>query len=277
MTTHPELESKAIRFHELHHLSHAPLILVNAWDAASARMVEEAGATAVATSSSAISWSSGYRDGNHLPRELAMEALERIASAVRLPVTADIETGYGRSDVELRGTVQAVLDAGAIGINIEDSADQPLTDIAEQARRISLIRHMADEAGVELFINARTDTYWSGKYPDTAYEETLKRAESYQRAGADGIFVPGVVDLHILHELSRRIAAPLNALAGFGSPSPGELHDVGVRRISLGGSPARAAYAAVSRLAKEVLGDGKWSGLAGSRSYFEMDALFGER
>ncbi|MBB6405629.1 isocitrate lyase/phosphoenolpyruvate mutase family protein [Arthrobacter sp. AZCC_0090] len=277
MTMHPELESKALRFHELHAAPHAPLVLVNAWDAASARMVEEAGATAVATSSSAISWSLGYQDGDHLPRQLAMEALSRIAKATRLPVTADIETGYGRIDEELRATVRAVLEAGAVGINIEDSAEQPLSEIAEQSRRIALIRQTADDAGVRLFINARTDTYWSGKFPDTAYEETLRRADAYRQAGADGIFVPGLTDLHILHELSRRISVPLNALAGLGSPSPGELHDAGVRRISIGGSTARAAYATVSRLAMEVLGDGNWSGLAGTLSYAEMDALFGGR
>lgn len=274
MMMHPELESKAFRFHELHAVPQAPLVLVNAWDAASARMVEEAGATAVATSSSAISWSLGYQDGDHLPRQLAMEALSRIAKATRLPVTADIETGYGRTDEELRTTVRAVLDAGAVGINIEDSAEQPLSDIAEQSRRIALIRQAA---GVGLFINARTDTYWSGNFPDTAYEETLRRADAYQQAGADGIFVPGLADLHILHELSRRISVPLNALAGLGSPSPGELHDAGVRRISIGGSTARAAYATVSRLAMEVLGDGNWSGLAGTLSYADMDALFGGR
>jgi 2-methylisocitrate lyase-like PEP mutase family enzyme len=253
------------------------LVLVNAWDAASARMVEEAGATAVATSSSAVSWSLGYQDGDHVPRQLAMEALARIAAATRLPVTADIETGYGRTDEELRTTVRAVLDAGAVGINIEDSAEQPLSDLAEQSRRISLIRQTANDAGVELFINARTDTYLSGNFPDTAYGETLRRAEAYQQAGADGIFVPGVLDLHILHELSRQIAAPLNALAGLGSPSPGELHDAGVRRISIGGSAAKAAYATVSRLAAEVLGDGNWSGLAGTLSHAAMDALFGGR
>lgn len=274
MTTHPELESKAHRFHELHAVPQAPLVLVNAWDAASARMVEEAGATAVATSSSAVSWSLGYQDGDHLPRQLAMEALSRIAAVTRLPVSADIETGYGRTDEELRATVRAVLDAGAVGINIEDSAEKPLSDIAEHSRRIALVRQTADDAGVALFINARTDTYWSGEFPDTAYEETLRRADAYQQAGADGIFVPGLVDLHILHELSRRISVPLNALAGLGSPSPGELHDAGVRRISIGGNTARAAYAAVSRLATEVLGDGNWSGLAGTRSYADMDALF---
>jgi 2-methylisocitrate lyase-like PEP mutase family enzyme len=275
MTTHPRLQSMALRFHQLHAVPHAPLVLVNAWDAASARMVEAAGASAVATSSSAVSWSLGYQDGNHLPRQLAMEALARIAKATRLPVTADIETGYGRTDEELQATVRAVLDAGAVGINIEDSAEEPLSDIAEQSTRIALIRQTAEDAGVRLFINARTDTYWSGKFPDTAYEETLRRAEAYQKAGADGIFVPGLADLHVLHELSRRISVPLNALAGLGSPSPGELHDAGVRRISIGGSTARAAYAAVSRLAAEILGDGNWSGLAGSRSYADMDALFG--
>jgi 2-methylisocitrate lyase-like PEP mutase family enzyme len=127
---------------------------------------------------------------------------------------------------------------------------------------------------VRLFINARTDTYLSGRFPESAFEETLLRAPAYLAAGADGIFVPGVTDLHVLHELSRRIPAPLNALAGVGAPSVGELHDAGVRRISIGGNTAKAAYATVSRVASEVLGDGNWSKLAGARSHAEMDALF---
>lgn len=254
-------------------------MLVNVWDAASAKLVEEAGAHALATSSSAISWSLGFPDGNQLPRALAMEALSRIAAATDLPVTADIETGYAGSDgafddALLRQTITAVLASGAVGVNIEDSGGEPLTDVAEQARRIGVIRAVAEETGVRLFINARTDTFLSGRFPDSAYEETLRRAPAYLAAGADGIFVPGVTDLHILHELSRRIPAPLNALAGVGAPSVGELHDAGVRRISIGGNTAKAAYATVSRVAADVLGDGNWSELAGARSHAEMDALF---
>ncbi|GAA1264175.1 isocitrate lyase/PEP mutase family protein [Arthrobacter pascens] len=270
---------KAAAFRELHAEGPAPLVLVNVWDAASAKLVEQAGAHALATSSSAISWSLGFPDGNHLPGALAMAALGRIAAATDLPVTADIETGYAGSngafdDALLEQTITAVLAAGAVGVNIEDSGGEPLTDVAEQARRIGTVRRVAEEAGVRLFINARTDTYLSGRFPESAFEETLRRVPAYLAAGADGIFVPGVTDLHILHELSRRIPAPLNALAGVGAPSVGELHDAGVRRISIGGNTAKAAYATVSRVAAEVLGDGNWSRLAGARSHAEMDALF---
>ncbi|WP_284974972.1 isocitrate lyase/phosphoenolpyruvate mutase family protein [Arthrobacter sp. efr-133-TYG-104] len=274
MTTHSGSVTKAEQFRKLHDPGPQPLVLVNVWDAASARVVQEAGASAIATSSSAVSWSLGYRDGDHVPWGLAMAALGRIAHATRLPVTADIETGYGRTDDELRATIHAVLDAGAVGINIEDSAEDPLTDVSEQSRRIAVIRATADERGVPLFVNARTDTYLSGRFPDAAYEETLRRAESYLTAGADGIFVPGVVDLHVLHQISSRIAAPLNALAGVGSPSPAELHDAGVRRVSIGGNTAKAAYAKVAKVASEILADGNWAGLAGTRSHAEMDGLF---
>ncbi|WP_284978781.1 isocitrate lyase/phosphoenolpyruvate mutase family protein [Arthrobacter sp. fls2-241-R2A-200] len=274
MTTHSGSVTKAEHFRKLHDPGPQPLVLVNVWDAASARVVQEAGASAIATSSSAVSWSLGYRDGDHVPWGLAMAALGRIAHATRLPVTADIETGYGRTDDELRATIHAVLDAGAVGINIEDSAEDPLTDVGEQSRRIAVIRATADERGVPLFVNARTDTYLSGRFPDKAYEETLRRAESYLTAGADGIFVPGVVDLHVLHQISSRIAAPLNALAGVGSPSPAELHDAGVRRVSIGGNTAKAAYAKVAKVASEILADGNWAGLAGTRSHAEMDGLF---
>jgi 2-methylisocitrate lyase-like PEP mutase family enzyme len=256
-----------------------PLVLVNVWDAASAKLVEQAGAHAVATSSSAISWSLGFPDGNQLPFALAMEALGRIVAATLLPVTADIEAGYAGQDgafddALLEKTITAVLTAGAVGVNIEDSGGETLTDVAEQARRITIIRRVAEESGVRLFINARTDTYLSGVFPESAFEETLRRVPAYLAAGADGIFVPGVTDLHVLHELSRRIPSPLNALAGVGAPSVGELHDAGVRRISIGGNMAKAAYRTVSRVAEEVLGDGNWSGLAGARSHAEMDALF---
>ncbi|MFP3460809.1 isocitrate lyase/phosphoenolpyruvate mutase family protein [Arthrobacter globiformis] len=272
-------DAQADAFRQMHAGGPVPLVLVNVWDAASARLVEKAGARAIATSSSAISWSLGFPDGSHVPPGLAFDALRRITAATSIPVTADIEAGYAGADGTfddglLRETVTAVLAAGAVGVNIEDSGGATLTAVEEQARRIGLVRSIAAEAGVHLFINARTDTYLSGQFGDAAFEETLARAEGYLAAGADGIFVPGVTDLHILHELSRRIAAPLNALAGVGSASVGELHDAGVRRVSIGGNAAKAAYATVSRVAAEILGDGNWSELAGSPSHAEMDALF---
>ena len=271
--------AKADAFRHMHAGGAVPLVLVNVWDAASARLVEKAGARAIATSSSAISWSLGYPDGSHVPPGLAFDALRRITAATSLPVTADIEAGYAGADGAfddglLRQTVTAVLEAGAVGVNIEDAGGIRLTDADEQARRISLVRSIAAESGVNLFINARTDTYLSGQFGDAAFEETLERAERCLAAGADGIFVPGVTDLHILHELSRRIPAPVNALAGLGSASVGELHDAGVRRVSIGGNAAKAAYATVARVAAEILGDGNWSELAGSPSHADMDALF---
>jgi 2-methylisocitrate lyase-like PEP mutase family enzyme len=280
MMKHSRSVPLAEAFRSLHHNGGAPLVLVNVWDAASARLVEEAGAKAIATSSSAISWSMGFPDGNRLPVGLAMSVLERIVAATSLPVTADIETGYAGSGdgfdaKRLRDTIRAVLDAGAVGINFEDSGDRPLTDTGEQCRRLEMVREAADAAGVDLFINARTDTYLSGGYPERAFDETVNRSRAYLAAGASGIFVPGLTDLHVLHELSRRIDAPLNALAGVGAPSVGELHDAGVQRISIGGNTAKAAYATVSRVAGEVLGDGNWSELVGARSHAAMDALFG--
>jgi 2-methylisocitrate lyase-like PEP mutase family enzyme len=271
--------AQADAFRQMHAGGPVPLVLVNVWDAASARLVEKAGARAIATSSSAISWSLGFPDGSHVPPGLAFDALGRITAATSVPVTADIEAGYAGADGTfddglLRQTVAAVLASGAVGVNIEDSGGASLTAMDEQARRISLVRSIAAESGVHLFINARTDTYLSGQFGHSAFDETLERAEGYLAAGADGIFVPGVTDLHILHELSRRIAAPLNALAGVGSASVGELHDAGVRRVSIGGNAAKAAYATVSRVAAEVLGDGNWSELAGSPSHADMDALF---
>lgn len=210
---------------------------------------------------------------------MAVDALARIVAATSLPVTADIETGYAGGGESyhhtlLGDTIRAVLDAGAVGVNFEDAESGALINVEEQCRRLTVIRETAVAAGVELFINARTDTYLSGAYAEDALEETIRRAEAYLAAGANGVFVPGVTDLHVLHELARRLPAPLNALAGVGAPSVGELHDAGVRRISIGGNTAKAAYATVFRVAEDIFGDGNWSELAGARSHAEMDALF---
>src|SRR5687768_1830213 len=187
--TFPAPSDKAAAFRELHAEGPVPLVLVNVWDAASAKLVEQAGAHALATSSSAISWSLGFPDGNQLPPELAMEALARIVAATDLPVTADVKAGYAGQggafdDALLERTIKAVLAAGAVGVNIEDSGGDALTDPAEQARRISIIRTVAEESGVRLFINARTDTYLSGHFPESEFEETLRRVPAYLAAGA---------------------------------------------------------------------------------------------
>ncbi|MCP2325887.1 2-methylisocitrate lyase-like PEP mutase family enzyme [Hamadaea flava] len=183
--THAEL------FRSLH-VPGRPLVLANAWDAASAALVAAAGAPAVATTSAGVAWSLGVPDGDVLAREQAVELIARIVRAVGVPVTADIESGFGATPDEVAETVRAVVAAGAAGINIEDNSHggpAVLRPVAEQAERLAAVRDAAADSG--LFVNARIDTYLAGA---GGLDETVERAIAYLAAGADGVFVPGVAD-----------------------------------------------------------------------------------
>src|SRR3954470_5231200 len=221
--------SNAALFRSLHTAAD-PLVLVNAWDAASARIVAAAGAPAIATTSAGVAWALGAPDGDTLPRDRALEHLARIVRAVPegLPVTADIESGFGATPADVAETIRGVLDAGAVGINLEDTVrdgETTLRDIAGQQARIAAARGAAEDAGVDLYINARVDTYFQGR-PD----ETVARAEAYLAAGATGIFVPGVAAADTIGALAKAIAAPLNILAEPGTPPVAELAALGVAR-----------------------------------------------
>ena len=262
---------RADEFRRLHR--DGVLVLPNVWDVASARLVEQAGARAVATTSGGVAWSLGAPDGDRLSRELAVDAVRRIAGAVAVPVSADIESGFGATPDDVAETVSMVLDAGAVGVNLED-AGSPLRDVAEQAERIAAARAAADAAGVPLFVNARTDVYLRRVGEESGRPaETVRRAEAYAAAGADGIFVPGVLDLAVLRQLAEAIPHPLNVLAGPGAPPVGELAALGVRRVSVGTSIAEAAYGTVRRAAVELLTSGTYGELAGGIDYGELNAI----
>ena len=264
---------RADEFRRLH--QDGVLVLPNVWDVASARLVEQAGARAVATTSGGVAWSLGAPDGDRLSRELAVDAVRRIAAAVAVPVTADIESGFGATPEDVAETVRMVLDAGAVGVNLED-AGSPLRDVAEQADRIAAARAAADAAGVSLFVNARTDVYLRRVGGESGRPaETLRRAEAYAAAGADGIFVPGVLDPAVLRKLAEAIPRPLNVLAGPGAPAVGELAALGVRRVSVGTAIAEAAYGTARRAVVELLTAGTYEGLAGGIDYGELNAMLG--
>ncbi|MFD7299854.1 isocitrate lyase/phosphoenolpyruvate mutase family protein [Streptomyces pharetrae] len=275
MTHDTALYGRALAFRSLH-VPGRPLVLPNVWDRASARLVEEAGATAVATTSAGLAWELGASDGDHLERDRALTAVAAVASAVRVPVSADIETGYAADAAGVAGTVRAVLAAGAVGINIEDALHTPgrgpLRPVAEQAERLAAARAAADEAGVPLFVNARVDTFLRGA---GGVDATLERAAAFLAAGADGIFVPGAVDPGTVKLLADGVDGPLNVLAGPGAPSVAELAALGVARVSVGAAVAQAAHALVRRAARELLGAGTYDTLAGGLDYGELDALLG--
>ncbi|MFE1785191.1 isocitrate lyase/phosphoenolpyruvate mutase family protein [Streptomyces sp. NPDC059506] len=281
MTDHlARQQSKARTFRSLHR-SGEPLVLANAWDAVSARIVEEAGAAAVATTSAAVAWSLGTPDGDALDRDSALARTARVVAAVDLPVTADIESGFAADAEGVAETVRGVLAAGAVGINLEDAlygGPAPLRPVEEQAERIAAARGAADAGQVPLFVNARTDVFLRAVGdPRDRLKEALARAEAFLEAGADGIFVPGVTDPGTVSELAAALGAPLNVLAGPGAPTVSELAACGAARVSLGSGVARAAYTLVGRSVREVLTDGTYTELDGALGHEEVNALLEAR
>lgn len=270
---------RAAAFQRLHSpVADDLLVLPNAWDAMSARVIETAGARAIASTSSGVSWALGRRDGQGLTREEMAGAIRRIVAAVNIPVTADIEAGYGAGTPEdVAETVRAVLDAGAVGINLEDGPGrgEPLIPVEEQAERLAAARSAAEGAGVDLFINARTDVFLR-EVGDAGgrLAEVLRRARVYRGAGADGIFVPGVVDGPTIGRLVAGVGAPLNVLTGRAGPTIPELRQLGVARVSVGPSIALAVMAQIRILAGELLGAGSYKGMRGAMPYDEADSMF---
>ncbi|WP_412540622.1 isocitrate lyase/phosphoenolpyruvate mutase family protein [Longispora sp. K20-0274] len=249
---------RARTLHALHR-SGRVLALPNAWDVASARVVEDAGSQAVATTSAGVAWSLGFPDGDHLAVDRALDLVARIVAAVNVPVTADIEGGYG----DVAGTITGVVAAGAVGVNLEDGG-------TPQPERYATARRAAGATGVPLFLNARIDTYLFGN-PD--FDETVNRAQAYLAAGADGIFVPGVADPEVIAALVKAIPAPVNVLVGPGSPTVDELGALGVARASLGSSIAQSAYGLARRAAAEFLSTGGYSALTEAEDYGRLNGL----
>ncbi|MEU6861420.1 isocitrate lyase/phosphoenolpyruvate mutase family protein [Glycomyces sp. NPDC046736] len=264
--------TKAERFRALHT---GPILrLANCWDAASAAVIASAGAPAVATTSAGVAWSLGLPDGDALDRETAVAAIARVVRAVDVPVSADIESGYGATPNDVADTLRAVAAAGAVGVNIEDSvAEAPgsLRTPAEQAERLAAAR---EGAGPDLFINARTDLYLAAiGDPETRLDATIARAAAYAEAGADGIFVPGLTDPEAIATLATAIRLPLNVMAGPGAPAPSELERLGVARVSLGPGIAAVAYAAAQRATAALLEGDSYDAVEGGLDYGTMQGL----
>ena len=260
------------------HSAKTILVLPNAWDVATARLVEHAGAAAIATTSAGVAWSLGAADGDQLDRDRVLDLTARVAAAVDVPVTADIENGYAPDPEGVADTIRGVLAAGAAGVNLEDAyhhdEPSPLRPTHEQVARITVARHAADAAQMPLFINARIDTYLrSAGDPSTRLRDTISRAAAYVLAGADGIFVPGVTDPATISTLAQSIAAPLNVMAGLGAPPVAELAALGVARVSLGPAIALAAYALAQRSARELLATGTYTALVDALDYSQLNAL----
>jgi 2-methylisocitrate lyase-like PEP mutase family enzyme len=257
-----ELKAKAQRFLDLH-LKGRLLILPNAWDVASAVMFEQAGAAAVATTSAGISFSRGYDDGEEMSREVAFDVVSGITKRVKVPVTADLEAGYGRDPEAVADTIRAAMEIGVVGANIEDGTKgdeedkgKALFDLELAVARIKAARSAADAAGIPFVVNARIDTFYRVGMSEQTIAETIKRGNAYAEAGARSVFVFPVTDPATIRLLVKEIQAPLNLLVLPNSPSLKELEDLGVRRVTFGSALARAAWSEAVRLTRAAIEDG---------------------
>src|SRR4051794_9380760 len=252
---------RATRFRALHSTA-APLALVNAWDVGSAKVMAAAGAPAIGTTSAGVSWAHGLPDGERLSRDAMLAVVAAICAAVDVPVTADVEGGYG----DVAGTVRLAIAAGAVGFNLEDShPDGSLWDLGEHLDRLAAARAAIAASGVPAFLNARVDALWLSLGTDVA----LVRARAYAEAGADGIFVPGAVDPEALCALADAAApAAFNVLALPGLPPLADLGRLGLARVSSGSGPVRTALSLAHRATREALESGTFAvATSGELSY----------
>jgi 2-methylisocitrate lyase-like PEP mutase family enzyme len=248
-------------------------VLPNAWDAGSARILEQVGFPAIATTSAGIAWSCGVPDGGALDRDTMLEHVGRIVAAVSVPVTADLEAGYGDAAEDVGHTVARAVELGVVGANLEDVGQGGLFGIDEAADRIAAARAVAPSG--TFVLNARTDTYFAGTTGDV-FAETVERAVRYVEAGADCVFVPGVVEEDTIRRLAAAIPGPLNVVAGLANTIDAPtLFLLGVQRVSLGGSLARAALSMLERAGRELLDSGTLGFLDGAIGYADLQRRFG--
>ena len=268
--------AKAELFRSLHR-GRKILVLPNAWDAASARVFEEAGAAAIATTSAGVAFTLGYPDGEKIPREEMLAVVARIAAKVKLPVTADVESGYGNRPEDAAQTALEVLEAGAVGLNLEDAiheTERALVELPLQLEKINAVKEAGRKLGVALVINARTDVYLEQiGAPEMRYDETVRRLSAYRDAGANCLFAPGIRDVETIARLVRDLRHPVNVLAGPGSPPIPELQKLGVARVSLGSSAMRATLGFAKKIASEVLTSGTYATLEDAPPHVDVNRM----
>lgn len=256
MTTKPTQKEKALKLYALHHTGKL-LILPNIWDALGAILLESLEFSAVATASASIAFSNGYNDGEQLPFTDVLARLKQIASSVDVPVTADIESAYATTDSQLRNNINQLLDTGLVGINIEDTNTdtKAIYSLEEQCKRISIIKEVAQERDIPLFINARTDVLLYEQFfksEEEKFDEIVKRGLAYKAAGA-GCFYPILMkkeeDIKRLYDL---IEFPINVLTFPGIPPLKTLEKIGVARVSLGPNYLKLALKTMRDMATKL-------------------------
>jgi 2-methylisocitrate lyase-like PEP mutase family enzyme len=247
---------KAAQFRAMHN-GPSILVLPNAWDVASARIFEQAGFQAIATTSSGVAAALGYPDGQRISRNMLVEVVAQMSRVVACPITVDIEAGFGNTIEEVLETVKCVIDAGAVGINIEDSTKEQASSLADMSYQVELlkaIRDLAQSIDVPLVLNARIDVFLLKiGDPATSFDEAVRRGNAYKQAGADCLFPITLSDAPTIADLVQAINAPINILAGPMTPTIPELARLGVARVSFGSGMMRATLARLRRIAHELL------------------------
>ncbi len=277
----PTQAELARKFLELHRGPNI-LLLPNAWDVASARIFEEAGFPAIGTSSAGVAFALGYPDGQNISRDEMLGVVRRIAEAVEIPVTADVEAGYGTTPEEVAETAQAVIAAGAVGMNLEDGADDRpdyLADLSLQKEIILAILGAAAAARVPFVLNARTDIFLYGIGPaETRMARAIERLNAYRAGGAQSLFAPGVKDRDMIAQVARGVSGPLNILATVGTPTSLELQQIGVARVSVGSGPMRATLGYLARMARDLREQGDFKVMTeGSIRFADANQLFSRK
>ncbi len=275
----PEVQkTKAATFRSMH-TGPRILLLPNVWDVISARIIEEAGFGAIATTSAGIAFTLGYPDGQKISRAEMLQVVARISGAVKVPVTADAEAGYGNRPEHAAQTAREVIEAGAVGMNLEDGTDdlnRPLVDLALQLEKIRAVQEAARQAGVPIVLNARTDAYLlQVGTPAARFDLALQRLSAFRDAGADCLFLPGVRDAETIARMVADLKFPLNILAGPGSLSVPELEKLGVARVSLGSSLMRATLGLVRRMAEELRTTGTYRTLEDAAPHANVNRMLG--
>ncbi|MES3025211.1 MAG: isocitrate lyase/phosphoenolpyruvate mutase family protein [Pseudomonadota bacterium] len=258
-------------FHALHRQA-GPLMLPNAWDASSARLIESLGARAIATTSAGVAWSLGYRDGDVLPIDQHLASIAAIARVVTVPLSVDIEGGYSDDPSAVGETVARLIELGVVGINLQDGAAHP--DLL--CAKIDAARRAADRLGVALYINARTDVFCRALVaPGERVAETLARAARYRDAGADGLFTLGLAAPAAMRAIAAGTPLLLNVIAWPGLPSAQALSALGVRRVSVGSWIPQTLWAHTSALVTGFLADGRSEPLfTAAAPYAQVNATF---
>ena len=250
---------KAQQFRQMHH-QESLLVLPNIWDALGARLLVGLGYPAVATASAAVSFSHGYDDGEHIPFATLLQAVGQISRAVDVPISVDMERGYADTQEALADNVRALLDSGAVGINLEDSLaeGEVLRSEEEQCERIQTVRSTAERHGIPLFINARSDVFLGSiENTEEAISQAIERGKAYKDAGADGLYPIGLADLDALCRVQEETGLPVNVYASAAAPDAKNLQRAGIARMSAGPGLLRAAFTSMQTVAREFLDTGR--------------------